>query len=63
MKKYKDSQFHRVNPNYQKGLSEEEVNLYKKNGLVNKKNKRVGKSHLRIIFESFFTFLILSYMF
>ncbi len=56
MKKYKDSQFHRVNPNYQKGLSEEEVNLYKKNGLVNKKNKRVGKSHLRIIFESFFTF-------
>lgn len=43
-------------PDIEVGLNDEEVNYYKNLKLINKRKKFKGKSHFRIIFESFFTF-------
>ena len=42
--------------NYKEGLNYQEIELLKKEGKENKREKVKGKSHLKIIFESFFTF-------
>ena len=44
-----------MNNDFRKGLSSEEVQILRKEGKVNKSKKVKGKSHFKIIFESFFT--------
>ncbi len=55
-KKENKSKIERIEPNLEYGLNEEEVKLRKEHGLVNVSKKVKGKSHLSIIFSSFFTF-------
>ena len=45
-----------MNNDFRKGLSSEEVQILKKEGKVNKSKKVKGKSHFKIIFESFWRF-------
>lgn len=48
---------------YKNGLTQEQVNELAKEGKTNFRKKVKGKPHLRIIFESFFTFLTLFYIY
>lgn len=51
----------RFNPSHEYGLSEEQVNLRKEQGLVNKIIKKTGKSYLSIIISNFCTLFNIIY--
>ena len=46
----------RFNPTYNEGLSEEQVSKRKEQGLINKTNTQVGKTHWEIIRDNVLTF-------
>ncbi len=46
----------KMDNSYKNGLTSSQVEALKKEGKYNKQDKVKGKSHLRIVFESFFTF-------
>ena len=48
----------RYNPDLKQGLSDEQVQLRKKQKLVNKSKKAYGKSYLDIIISNLFSFFI-----